>query len=372
MRALVTGGAGFIGSHLVEELLKQNYEVVSLDNLEPRIHAAGKPGYLPSGVRFVQGDVRDKSVWKGALEGVDIVFHQAAYQDYMPDYSKFFHTNVVGTVLLYEVIRDQKLNVQKIVVASSQAVYGEGQYNCRIDGMVLPPARAQAQMERGDWEVKCPKCGAPVQYQQLREEYPNPYNQYALSKYSQELAALRLGKLFGIPTVALRYSITQGARQSPHNTYSGICRIFTLRFLNNQPPVIYEDGKQLRDYVHVSDVVEANLLVARDPRADFEPFNVGSGKGVTVFEYANLLARILGSDLEPIVPGKYRVGDNRNSVSSIEKLKVLGWKPKKSLESIMRDYVEWLESTGLKDQYYLRADHEMESAGVVRAATQAV
>jgi dTDP-L-rhamnose 4-epimerase len=372
MRALVTGGAGFIGSHLVDELLKLNYEVVVLDNLEPRVHGNGRPNHMPSGAHFLEGDVRDKPTWLTALAGIDIVFHEAAYQDYMPDYSKFFHTNVVGTMLLYEVIRERHLKVQKIVVASSQSVYGEGQYQCQEHGLVMPPARPQAQMERGDWELKCPVCGASVEPLGLKEEYTNPFNQYALSKYSEELGALRLGKLFDIPTVALRYSITQGARQSPFNSYSGICRIFTLRFLDNKAPIIYEDGRQLRDYVHVSDVVQANLLVAREPKADFEVFNVGSGKGVTVLEYASLLAETLGNDLKPVIPGKFRVGDNRHSVSDIEKLKSLGWLPQKSLECIMKDYVTWLESTRLREQSYQRADREMESAGVVRAVAQPI
>ena len=371
MRALVTGGAGFIGSHLADELLKWNYEVVVLDNLEPRVHEGGKPNYLSEGARFMQGDVRDKSAWKTALEGVDIVFHQAAYQDYMPDYSKFFHTNVVGTVLLYEVIREQNLKVQKVVVASSQAVYGEGQYECAEHGLVMPQARTQEQMERGDWDVKCPICTAAVEVRELKEEYTNPFNQYALSKYSEELAALRLGRLFGIPSVALRYSITQGPRQSPHNSYSGICRIFTTRLMDGQPPIVYEDGRQLRDYVHVSDVARANLLVARDARADFEAFNVGSGEGVSVLEYASLLASILGSETSPVIPGKFRVGDNRNSVSSIEKLKALGWAPLKNLEQIMRDYFTWLQCTSLREKSYLSADREMELAGVVRPVAQA-
>jgi dTDP-L-rhamnose 4-epimerase len=372
MRALVTGGAGFIGSHLVDELLNLNHEVVVLDNLEPRVHGNGKPNHLPQGASFVQGDVRDKATWITALDGVDIVFHQAAYQDYMPDYSKFFHTNVVGTMLLYEVVRERHLKIQKVVVASSQSVYGEGQYNCRDHGLVMPPARSQAQMERGDWDLKCPVCGAPVEVLKLKEEHTNPFNQYALSKFSEELAALRLGKLFDLPTVALRYSITQGARQSPFNSYSGICRIFTLRLLNNKAPIIYEDGRQLRDYVHVSDVVQANLLVARESKADFESFNVGSGNGISVLEYASLLAKTLRKDLEPVIPGKFRVGDNRNSVSDIEKLKSLGWRPLKSPEYIMTDYVSWLESSGLREQFYQRADREMESAGVVRAIAHSI
>lgn len=367
MKALVTGGTGFIGSHLVDALILRGWEVTALDNLEPRIHPGGKPLASNPNARFIRGDVRNKSDWSRALEGVKVVFHQAAYQDYMPDYSKFFHSNVVGTALMYEVIREQKFPVEKIVVASSQAVYGEGQYDCAKHGLVLPPTRPQGQMASGDWEVRCPQCNGHVRPRFLEEAYPNPFNQYALSKFSQELAALRIGRLLGIPTAALRYSITQGPRQSPFNSYSGVCRIFTLRLLNGQPPIIYEDGKQLRDYVHIQDVVAANLFVLADPRTDFESFNVGGGTGTTVLEFARILSRTLGRDIAPEVPGKFRVGDNRHSVSDIEKLKRLGWAPQKSLEDIMRDYVCWLESSGLQGQFYLQADREMEKQGVVCA-----
>lgn len=368
MRALVTGGAGFVGSHLVDTLVAQGWEVTVLDNLEPRIHPQGRPLALNPTARFMEGDVRNKSDWVRALEGVNVVFHQAAYQDYMPDYSKFFHTNVVGTALLYEVIRERKLKIHKVVVASSQAVYGEGQYECVADGLVLPPSRSQAQMARGDWEVQCPACRGRLKPRLLEEDYPNPFNSYALSKYSQELTALRLGRLLDVPSVALRYSITQGPRQSPFNTYSGVCRIFTLRLLNKQPPIVYEDGKQLRDYVHISDVVAANLFVLRDDRANFEAFNVGSGVGTTVLEYAGLLSDTLGVDIAPVVPNKFRVGDNRNSVSDIKKLKSLGWSPQKGLRDVMNDYVSWLRTSGLQGQFYLQADQEMEKSGVVCSA----
>jgi len=365
VKVLVTGGAGFIGSHLAEALVKKNHEVVVLDNLEPRVHPDHRPPRFDGEVGFVEGDTRDKEAWERALDGVDVVFHEAAYQDYMPDYSKFFHTNVVGTALLFEVIRERKYSVRKVIVASSQAVYGEGQYECTAHGRVLPAARPRDQLTRGDWEVRCPLCHEHLRPRPLEEAYPNPFNQYALSKFCQELTALRLGQLLGIPTVSLRYSITQGPRQSPFNAYSGVCRIFTLRLLNNQPPVIYENGKQLRDYVHVSDVVAANLFALENERCNFEAFNVGGGVGVTVLEYAQLLARVLGRNIAPVVPGKFRVGDNRHSVSSIEKLKALGWSPSKSLGDIMHDYVNWLRNSGIQGEFYLKADQDMERSGVV-------
>ncbi len=365
MRALVTGGAGFIGSHLVDRLLEENWDVVVLDNLEPRVHQDGKALQLNPGAHFIRGDVRDKNAWQRALTGADVVLHHAAYQDYMPDYSKFFHTNAVGTALLYEVVREQNLPIQKIIVASSQAVYGEGQYDCAEHGLVLPPSRSHEQMECGEWDLRCPQCGAPLIPRLLDEAHPNPYNQYALSKYSQEMCALRLGRQLNIPTVALRYSITQGPRQSPYNSYSGICRIFTLRLLNNQPPLIYEDGQQLRDYVHISDVVDANLCVLRSDEASFEAFNVGSGTGTTVLQYVDALAGVLNRDVSLRLNGKFRVGDNRHSVSSVAKLRQLGWAPRKTLLDIITDYVDWIRDFPVARELFLQADQEMERVGVV-------
>jgi dTDP-L-rhamnose 4-epimerase len=368
VKVLVTGGAGFIGSHIVDALLERGREVVVLDSLESRVHGPSPAPKSSDGVQFISGDVRDKAAWQAALHDVDLVFHEAAYQDYMPDYGKFFHVNVVGTALMYEVVRESELPVRKIVVASSQAVYGEGQYECPEHGFVLPAARSFEQMARGDWELRCARCAQGLTPRLLEEAHPNPYNQYAVSKFSQELAALRLGRATHIPTVALRYSIVQGPRQSTFNSYSGICRIFTQRLLNGEPPVIYEDGQQLRDYCHVSDVVAANLLVAEDDRADYQAFNVGGGAGTSVRRYAEILSEITGRHIQPMLPGKFRVGDNRHSVSSIAKLQGLGWAPTKSLSQLMADYWEWLQSAAVCSQSYLRAESEMERRGVLRAA----
>ena len=384
MKALVTGGAGFIGSHIADRLLAEGYEVRILDNLEPRVHPKGKPAWLFDEVEFIQGDVRKKETLAKALEKIQVVFHQAAYQDYMRDFSKFLHVNSVSTALIHELIlektgafRRKTNSVEKVVIASSQAVYGPGQYQCmnpgcrKFDaGVIQPESRKEEQLQRGQWEVLCPECGEPMTHLRLSEEYHNPYNAYAISKLAEEMAAVRLGKLHGIPSVSLRYSIVQGPRQSIYNQYSGICRIFCLRLLNNLPPIIYEDGLQRRDYTHIADVVEANMLVLRDTRADYQVFNVGSGLEITVKEYAEALIRKLGKEIEPLIPGEYRVGDNRHSVSDVSKLTALGWAPRYGLEKIFDDYLAWIEEQGELGKYFEEADAAMREQGVVKKANK--
>lgn len=368
MRALVTGGDGFIGSHIVNALHRLGLEVVILDNWDPRIHENRPCQEAPKGIRRILGDVRDKVAWRRALEGVDYVFHEAAYQDYMPDYGKFFDTNVVGTALMFEVIREYKLQVRKIVVASSQAVYGEGQYRCLEHGRVLPPARSREQMARGVWELVCPICNGRLERLLLEEPYTNPCNPYAVSKFSQELTALKLGRMIDLPTVALRYSIVQGAGQSPLNAYSGICRIFSSRILSGDPLLLYEDGLQERDYCHVDDVVAANLLVAHSDQANFEAYNVGSGVPTTVLEYAQSLCSITGRQAPMLISGKYRAGDNRHSVSSVAKLRSLGWGPRKGLKDIITEYWQWICTTTMPINAYRAADQEMLRMGIVSQA----
>jgi dTDP-L-rhamnose 4-epimerase len=371
VKALVTGGAGFIGSHIADGLLRQGYDVRVLDSLEPRVHPKGVPRYLDRSIEFIEGDVLDRAALEQALAGADVVFHQAAYQDYMPDYSKFFHANTVSTALLFEIIRERRLPVRKVVVASSQSVYGEGQYYCKTDGRVYPEGRTSEQLVRGEWDLRCPKCKGEMVPLLLRETNANPAGAYGISKYAQELVALRLGKLLGIHTVALRYSIVQGARQSFYNAYSGICRIFTSAFRSGKAPVIFEDGTQIRDYIHVSDVVQANLLVLDDPRADGQAFNVGSGRATTVIEYARVLKQKIGAPIAPEIPGRYRVGDVRHTVSSVTKLEALGWKVTKNLGEIFDDYLAWIEETPISGDYVTSAFDAMERAGVLRIAAPA-
>jgi dTDP-L-rhamnose 4-epimerase len=367
MRVLVTGGAGFIGSHIVDRHVRKGHDVRILDLLEPKVHPHGLPKYLPKEVEFIKGNILDRSVLRRALDGVDVVCHQAAYQDYMPDFSKFLDVNAVGTALLYEIIVQHRLPVQKIVVASSQAVYGEGQYECRDHGFFLPPPRSQAQLQRGQWEVQCPKCHKASTALALDEEHTNPYNQYAVSKLAEEKIALGLGWLHGIPSVALRYSITQGRRQSLFNQYSGVCRIFFSRAMSGLPLIVYEDGRQTRDFVHIQDVVDAYELVLNSDKANYCAFNVGSGKAMSVLEYAEAVAKRLGREVPIRVSGEYRRGDNRHSVSGISQLRNLGWSPKRNLSDIFDDFLDWVETSGGIPLQSEDAYLQMKEAGVVVA-----
>ena len=365
MKVLVTGGAGFIGSHLVDRFLQDGFQVRILDSLDRRPHPHGRPSYLPRNVEFVQEDVTNKQSLLCALQGIDIVSHQAAYQDYMPDFSRFLNVNAVSTALIFELIVQHRLPVKKVIVASSQAVYGEGQYDCPQHGFFLPTPRSQQQLLQGDWELHCPQCQQPAKPQLLREEHNNPYNQYAVSKLAGEKAALGLGWLHGIPTVALRYSITQGARQSLYNRYSGVCRIFFSQALRDLPLIIYEDGQQTRDFVHVQDVVDANMLVLERDEANFQMFNVGSGKAMSVLAYAHAVLKKLSSRMTVEMSGEYRRGDNRHSVSSVEKLRRLGWQPRRPLSVVLDDFFEWIESVGGILQQVEDAHAHMRDAGVV-------
>jgi len=299
------------------------------------------------------------------LREVDIVFHQAAYQDYMPDFSRFVQVNTVSTAPIFETIVRHRLPVKKIVVASSQAVYGEGQYECKEHGFFLPIPRGRAQLEKGQWDVLCPRCSVPADMQLLKEQHSNPYNQYAVSKFAQEKTALGLGWLYEIPTVALRYSITQGPRQSLYNHYSGVCRIFFSRAMRHLPLIVYEDGKQSRDFVHVQDVVDANLFVLQRASADFEAFNVGSGVATTVLGYAAAVQARLNSNVGVQISGEYRRGDNRNSVSSIEKLSQLGWRPRRDISTILDDFLCWIDSIGGIPQDIPDAYSHMQTTGVI-------
>ena len=366
---LVTGGAGFIGSHTVDALLERGYRVRVLDALTPPVHTGERPEYLPTEVELIRGSVTDQSALREALQGVDAVFHFAAYQDYLTDFSHFFLTNSVGTALLYELIVNERLPIRKVVVASSQAVYGEGKYRCPKHDVQYPDQRSPAHLELGEWQVSCPECAAPMEALWTDERVVAPHNSYGLSKRDQEEIAIKLGRRYGIPSVALRYSIVQGPRQSFHNAYSGALRSFAVRVLTGQPPVIYEDGEQLRDYVSVHDVIEANLLVLRDSRADYQVFNVGADRRVTVRSLARLVIEAAGAGMEPEFAGLYRVGDSRHIFSDVSKLRALGWAPQVAQQEMVREYLAWsAEQPGLGDSF-AKARVAMEAAGVLRRAS---
>ncbi len=365
-RILVTGGAGFIGSHTVDLLCKKGYRVRVLDSLQPRVHPHGKPGYVPDEVDFIQGEVEDPRALRDALRGVDRVLHLAAYQDYMPDFSRFLHVNAESTALLYELIVAERLPVRKIVVAASQAVAGEGKYECRVHGVIFPGPRPLEQLERGDWEIHCPHCGDYMRPLPIDESTANPHTAYGISKYAVEMLALRLGRRYDVPSTSVRYTYVQGPRNSFYNAYSGICRIFALRVLNGLPPVVYEDGRQLRDFLDVSDVARANVLLLEQPEADYRVFNVGPGRATTVLEFARLLLRVAeAGSLEPQISGQFRVGDTRHTVSDISCLAALGWRADVLLEDTIRYYLDWVRSFSQTREYLDMAEVAMRGQNVI-------
>jgi len=367
MKVLITGGAGFIGSHTADALVERGDDVVLLDNLSKPVHLKGIPSYLHPKAKLIVGDVRDPKVFLDALKGVDAVVHLAAYQDYLPDFSTFFSVNSVGTALLYELIVANKLPIKRVVVASSQAVNGEGLYLCDTHGLTAPNSRPVEQLERGDWEMKCPECGKNVTWQWTPESFSHPENQYALSKESQEKMALSFGRKYDIPSVAMRYSIVQGPRQSFYNAYSGACRIFALHYYFKKAPTIYEDGQMHRDFVNYRDVVKANLRALDEDRMVGNQFNVGGGKPYSVQEFDRIVAKISGcADLEPNIPGVFRFGDTRNSCSDISKLQNLGWSPEHSVEESVTAYVDWLHSQGDVGDIFEYAEKNMRSLNVIR------
>jgi dTDP-L-rhamnose 4-epimerase len=367
-RVLITGGAGFIGSHTALLLLERGYAVRALDALRGPVHeSTTRPSWLPADVELMVGDVRDRAAVSRALRGVDAVVHLAAYQDYLPDFSTFFHINTVGTALLYEVSVHERLSLRKIVVASSQAVYGEGRYMCEVDGVTHPDLRSDEQLRAARWEIRC-ACGRPMASQPTDEATVNPQNQYAVSKHSQEMVAFTLGRRYGIPTTCMRYSITQGRWQSPRNAYSGICRVLTLRAQSGRPPIVFEDGLQRRDYVYVGDVARANLLALEDVRTDFEAYNVGGGEVLTALEYADTVRRVVGLSASAELPGLYRFGDTRHVVSDVSKLRSLGWQPTLSVEAIVREYAEWVSAAGHLDDTTDDSIARMLGSGTLRRA----
>ena len=348
MKILITGGAGFIGSHTADALLKLGYKVRILDNLEPPVHNGRWPKYvLGKGFELMRGDVREKRVWERALKGVSAVYHLAAYQDQRPDFSKFFETNTVSTALLYEVAVAKHLPIKKVILASSQFVYGDGEYRCRHNGKSFyPELRTLENFRKKQFDIMCGH-GTSAQFIPFQEDQKvTPTNSYGLSKFALEELAMRLGKTYGIPTTAFRYSIVQGPRQSPKNLYSGALRIFVSQALAGVPITVYEDGKETRDFVSIKDVVAANLLALRSKKTDFQIFNVGGGRAHKVLDFAKAVQRITGSRSE-IKIGAFRRTDTRHAVSDISKFKKLGWRPRFAPEDSVKDYVRWFREEGL-------------------------
>ena len=368
MRILVTGGAGFIGSHTCDRLQSLGHEVIVLDALTRPVHRNGRPAYLTPGTDFYLGDTRNRDLVTNLLRRVDAVYHFAAYQDYLPDFSRFSDVNVVSTALLYEIIVAERLDLARVVVASSQSAMGEGLYWCPVDGEQTPGMRPESALAAGQWDIPCPVHGGPMELRATPERVSNPQNAYGMSKLAEEMVAINLGRRYGIPTVALRYSIVQGQRQSVFNAYSGACRIFCLSYLLGKAPVLFEDGGAIRDYINIEDVVDANVLVLWDHRAAGRVFNVGGGQAVTTREFSDIVMRQYGSDQPGVVTGEYRFGDTRHILSDISALRELGWEPRRTPPQSVAAYAAWLEDMDGLDGVLAEANARMRALGVVRKA----
>lgn len=340
---LVTGGAGFIGSHLVDALINRGYRVRVLDSLSPPVHDGHLPPWFNKKAEFIRGDVRKKSDWIKSLKRVEYVFHLAAYMDYHPDFSKYFDTNTRSTALLYEIAVKQNLPIKKIVIASSQSVYGEGKYRCAKHGIFYAQARPQSRLKKHEWEIVCPQDNRVAQTLPEEEfDELHPQTPYAISKAASEHLSLTLGKIYEVPTVVLRYSVVHGTRQSYRHFYSGALRDFSIRALSKKPIVIQEDGQQIRDFVNVANVVNAHLLVLKNKKADYQVFNVGSGQNTRVVDLAKAVSKIAGVPYKIQLAGEFRINSPRHSKMDVSKLKKLGWQPKYKLEDNVRQYVEWI------------------------------
>ena len=367
MKILVTGGAGFIGSHLVDALVAKGDRVTVYDRFEPQVHGKRKPGYLNPEAEYVRGDMCDRQKFKKILKRVTRVFHEAAavgVGQSMYQVQHYIEANTLGTAVLLDLLVNERTKVQKLVVASSMSLYGEGSYRCETCGILHPPLRGATQLRRGQWELACPHCRRRLSPRPTPEEKQLlPTSIYALSKRHQEEMPLLIGNTYKLPVVALRYFNVYGPRQSLSNPYTGVCAIFSSRIKNERPPLIYEDGLQSRDFVHVDDIVRANLLVMEKKEADYGVLNVGTGKATTILGIAKTLIRLYGETLKPEIVGKYRQGDIRHCFSDISKIKRLGFSPSVTLEKGLGDLVSWGKGIRAVDRTE-EADRELVQRGL--------
>ncbi len=365
---LITGGAGFIGSHVATELLKAGYHVRVLDSLVTQVHgdAPIRPNYLHKDAEFVLGDVRNPEAVDDALAGVEAVYHfvalvgvgQSMYQ--MAEYTS---VNNLGTAVLLERLVKQPVN--KLVVASSMSVYGEGLYATDSGQLCMDAVRTPRQLKAHDWEMRALD-GAllrPVPTPEFKQ--PSLASVYALSKYDQEQMCLMVGRAYGVSTVALRFFNAYGPFQSLSNPYTGVLAIFASRLMNGERPIIFEDGEQLRDFVSVYDLARACRLVLEIPAATDMVFNVGSGQKISIKDVASKLAQVLGSKIEPEITANYRVGDIRHCFPDIGLAqRILGYRPEVTLEHGMLDLAEWLERQTAADRFD-EMRNELASRGLV-------
>lgn len=377
MLVLVIGGAGFIGSHTVDALVKRGYQVRVLDNLDSQVHPDGKPSYLNPKAEYNVGDVRDLEALRRALQGVDAVFYLAAavgVGQSMYEIRRYTEINTLGAANFLELLAKEAHSVRKMIVASSMSIYGEGKYNCSHHGAQFPPTRRVAQLNARSWEMRCPcetagrECANLMEPIGTPEDKPlSPTSIYAINKRDHEEMFLTIGRAYEIPTVALRYFNVYGPRQALSNPYTGAVAIFASRLLNGHQPIIYEDGMQSRDFVHVSDIVRANLSALERDEANFKIFNVGTGTVTTVLMVASTLAAALGCEYSPQVVNRYRAGDIRHCFADIGQIRThLQFEPQVCLTDGIADLLGWLRSQPAVRDGVQRAHQELEKRGLIQ------
>ncbi|HZQ68501.1 MAG TPA: SDR family NAD(P)-dependent oxidoreductase [Terriglobales bacterium] len=353
-RVLVTGGAGFIGSHTVDALVKLGHEVSIYDNLSEQVHPGGTPEYASKDAEFVRGDMRDLEQLRGAVRGADMIYHLAAAVgtgQSMYQIADYMAINSQGTANLLQAILDTHAQPEKLVVASSMSTYGEGKGMCRECGEVAPQGRPIENLRGKRWDALCPNCGREVSPLATDEEKPLQCSSvYALSKKTQEELALLFGRTYNIPVVSFRYFNVYGTRQALSNPYTGVAAIFASRLMNGNSPVIFEDGLQTRDFVSIHDVVQANVLALESSRGDGMAINVGSGRPATILEIAEQLGKALKVEAPIESAGKYRAGDIRHCFADIRRAsELLGYRPRVTLSEGLTELVEWLKSQTAND-----------------------
>jgi len=358
-KILVTGGAGFIGSFLVDALVERGQDVRIYDALVPQVHGPEQapPPYLNATAELVVGDVRDRDSLARALEGVDVVYHLAAavgVGQSMYQIQYYTDMNSLGGAVLLDILANAKHHVRKIVVASSMSIYGEGKYECDEHGIVYPRLRSEDQLKARQWEMRCPHCQREVQPLPTDEDKPlYPTSIYAITKRDHEEMFLSTGVAYGIPAVALRFFNTYGPRQALSNPYTGVMAIFSGRLLNQQPPIIYEDGQQSRDFIHVRDIVQGLLLAMERPEADYQVFNLGTGLPTSVLEIAEMLSEHLtGGEIKPEIRNQFRAGDIRHCYADVTAARrLLGFEPSISLADGLEDLLAWVREQSAEDRF---------------------
>jgi len=371
-RVLITGGAGFVGGHITDRLVKSGYDVTVYDHLVEQVHD-GRPEYLNEDAVFVEGDVCNKEHLREHLREADIVSHQAAavgVGQSMYEIEHYVDVNTLGTAKLLDiVVNDDEVTLDKLVVASSMSLYGEGQYHCPdCKATKNPGLRSEDQLKRAQWELSCPDCGATLEPAPTPESKPaQPTSVYAITKKDQEELALSVGRAYDIPTVALRYFNIYGSRQSLDNPYTGVCAIFSSRITNDNPPLVFEDGEQLRDFVHVSDVARANQLAIERKKANMETINIGTGEPTSVNEIADSLLELYGkkNKLEPEVTGEFRAGDIRHAYADTTKAEeLLGFEAQTRFREGLQELASWARDQESVDAFDA-AYEELKEQGLV-------